>query len=76
MARVVDHMDYVIRLVGDDYVAVGSDFDGITIAPEGLEDVSQLPNLTREMIKRGYSDERISKILGGNFLRVMREQNN
>jgi len=76
VARVVDHMDYIIGLVGDDYVAVGSDFDGITLAPKGLEDVSQLPNLTREMIKRGYSDERITKILGGNFLRVMRAQIN
>ena len=76
VARVVDHMDYIIGLVGDDYVAIGSDFDGITIAPKGLEDVSQLPNLTREMIKRGYSDKRIEKILGGNFLRVMRAQGN
>ncbi len=73
---VVDHIDYIVNLVGEDYVAIGSDFDGISIAPEHLEDISRMPNLTAEMIRRGYSEERISKILGLNFLRVMQAQKN
>ena len=76
VARVVDHMDYIIELVGDDHVALGSDFDGMSVTPLGLEDVSRMPNLTREMIRRGYSEQRIAKILGQNFLRVLQAQKN
>ncbi len=72
--NVADHIDYIVNLVGEDYVALGSDFDGISITPEGLEDVSKMPNITAELLRRGYSDQRIAKILGGNFLRVMRAQ--
>jgi membrane dipeptidase len=74
--NVADHIDYIVALVGEDYVALGSDFDGISITPEGLEDVSKMPNITAELLRRGYSDQRIAKILGGNFLRVMRAQQN
>lgn len=70
---IVDHMDYVINLIGEDHVGIGSDFDGISITPKGIKDVSKMPNLTNEMLKRGYSKTRIEKILGGNFMRIFRE---
>ena len=66
-------MDYIINLIGEDHVGIGSDFDGISITPKGIEDTSKMPNITREMIKRGYSEVRIKKILGGNFMRIFRE---
>jgi membrane dipeptidase len=68
----VDHIDHVVKLVGIDYVGIGSDFDG----GGGLadcQDVSQFPNITRELLKRGYSPKEIYKIWGGNFFRVFRE---
>lgn len=71
LSRVVDHIDHVVQVAGIDHVGLGSDFDGITATPEGLEDASRLPALTRELDERGYSDEEIKKILGGNFLRVL-----
>ncbi len=70
---IVDHMDYIINLIGEDHVGLGSDFDGISITPKEIEDVSKMPNITKEMLKRGYSEERIKKILGGNFMRIFRE---
>ena len=69
VADCVDHIDYVKNLVGIDYVGIGSDFDG----GGGLadcEDVSQMPNITAEMLKRGYTEEEINKVWGGNFFRV------
>ncbi|MCB0284808.1 MAG: dipeptidase [Calditrichaeota bacterium] len=72
VATVVDHIDYVVKLVGDDYVGIGSDFDGINLTPNGLNDVSKMPNITKELLKRGYSEESIRKILGGNLLRVFK----
>jgi membrane dipeptidase len=74
--RIVDHMDYIIALVGEDHVGLGSDFDGISITPAGINDVSQMPEITRLMMERGYSKERIQKILGGNFMRVFKEVSN
>ena len=71
--RLVDHIDHIVELVGVDYVGLGSDFDGIGSTPEGLEDVTKMPNITRELVRRGYSDEDIEKILGGNHLRVFKE---
>lgn len=73
ISKLVDHMDYIIELVGDDYVGLGSDFDGISVTPVGIKDVSSMPQITKEMMKRGYSEQRIKKILGGNFMRVFRE---
>lgn len=73
LARVVDHIDYIVKLVGIDHVGIGSDFDGIQATPTDLNTVADLPNLTVELLKRGYSEEDISKILGGNMLRVMEE---
>lgn len=71
--RLVDHIDHIVELVGPDHVGLGSDFDGIGTTPEGLEDVSKMPNITKELIKRGYSDRDVKKILGENFLRVFKE---
>ena len=70
-ARVVDHIDHIVRLVGVDHVGVGSDFDGIQAVPTDLSSVADLPNLTAELLRRGYKEEDIHKILGGNILRVM-----
>jgi len=67
---VVDHIDYVVKLVGDDHVGLGSDFDGISLTPAGLGDVSKMPAITKELLKRGYTEDSIRKILGGNFIRV------
>ena len=72
LADVVAHIDHIVKIAGINAVGIGSDFDGIGCAPEGLEDVSKFPNLTRALLERGYSAEDIRKIYGGNTLRVMR----
>ena len=69
--EIVDHIDHVVKLVGTDHVGLGSDFDGIEVTPEGLEGVDKLPVITKELKSRGYSDEDIVKIIGGNFLRLL-----
>ena len=71
--RIVDHIDHAVKLVGADHVGLGSDFDGASM-PEGMEDASKLPKLTEALMRKGYSDDDIRKIVGGNLLRVM-EQN-
>ena len=71
VARVVDHIDYIVRLTGVDHVGVGSDFDGIPATPNDLASVADLPNLTAELLRRGYAATDIEKILGGNVLRVL-----
>jgi membrane dipeptidase len=73
LARVADHIEHVIEVAGIDHVGLGSDFDGTLFMPEGLEDVSGYPNLTRELLRRGYDEEELRKILGGNALRVLAE---
>jgi len=73
VGTVVDHIDYITRLVGPDYVCFGSDFDGVFAMPTGLDDCSMVPNITKELVARGYSEEDIYKILGGNFMRVFRQ---
>jgi len=71
--RVVDHIDHVAEVVGNvDHIGLGSDFDGVPMVAKGLEDVSKLPNLTKTLVARGYSDREIQAILGGNFLRVIK----
>jgi membrane dipeptidase len=67
-----DHIDHVRKVAGIDHIGIGSDFDGITSVPQGLEDVSTYPALTEELLRRGYSDADILKINGQNVLRVMR----
>ncbi len=71
-----DHIDYIVKLVGVDYVGLGSDFDGIDSAPAGLNGVEDYPKITEELLKRGYSKKDIEKILGGNFLRVFKANEN
>lgn len=73
VSRLVDHIDHIVKLVGIDHVGIGSDFDGVQSTLSDLADVSGLPNLTRELLQRGYSESDIDKILGGNMLRVMEE---
>jgi membrane dipeptidase len=69
---VVAHIEHAVKIGGIDAVGIGSDFDGVSCTPKGLEDVSKFPNLTRALLEKGYSAEDIRKIYGGNTLRVMR----
>jgi membrane dipeptidase len=73
LADVVAHIDHARQVAGIDAIGIGSDFDGITCAPEGLDEVSKFPNLTRALLEKGYSRSDIKKIYGGNTLRVMRQ---
>jgi len=73
LSILIDHIDYAAKLIGADHVGIGSDFDGINAVPKEMDDVTYLPNITRELLKRGYSEEDVKKILGGNFLRVFKE---
>ncbi len=66
-------VDRAIQIVGEDAVALGTDFDGGPPPPRGIHDVSDLPKITEAMLRRGYSEERICKFLGGNLLRVFRQ---
>ena len=68
--KIVEHIAYVVKLVGPDHVGLGSDFDG-AIMPDGMDDCSYLPRITEALLRRGYSDADVRKILGGNVLRVM-----
>jgi membrane dipeptidase len=70
LSLLIDHIDYIVKLIGADHVGLGSDFDGIESPPRGLDDVTSYPLITKELMKRGYSDIDIIKILGGNFIRV------
>ena len=71
VTRLVDHIDYIVKLVGIDHVGIGSDFDGVQATLSDLATVADLENLTRELVRRGYSQADIEKILGGNVLRLM-----
>jgi membrane dipeptidase len=70
---VADHVDHAVDLVGVEHVGLGSDFDGVFALPEGLQDASGYPNLVAELLRRGYTDDEIQKILGENVLRVWSE---
>ncbi len=71
--RIIDHVDYVINLVGADHLCLGGDFDGINEAPEGLEDISCLKNLTGLLYLRGYNEREIQKIMGENFYNFLKK---
>ena len=73
LSVLINHIDHIAKVAGIDHVGIGSDFDGVPLTglPEGMEDISRLPNITLELMKRGYSDADIKKVLGENFLRVM-----
>ncbi|WP_435016789.1 dipeptidase [Tundrisphaera sp. TA3] len=72
LSIVADHIEHIIKVAGIDHVGIGSDFDGITSTPVGLEDVASYPRLTEELLRRGHSDDDVRKILGGNALRAFR----
>lgn len=76
LSDVVAHIDHIVRIAGVDAAGLGTDYDGVECVPEGLEDVSKFPNLTRALLEKGYSAEDIRKIYGGNLLRVMRAVEN
>lgn len=69
--RIVDHIDHIVSLVGTDYVGLGSDFDGIAVTPQGMEDISRFGLVFDEMRARGYSENEIEKVASANFFRVM-----
>jgi membrane dipeptidase len=74
LSELLDHFEHAVKIAGIDHVGLGSDFDGVDdMLPEGMEDISRMPNLVRGLMERGFSDDDILKILGGNTLRVMRE---
>jgi membrane dipeptidase len=73
MSKLLQHIDYLVGKVGIDHVAIGSDYDGIESPPRELEDVSKFPLLTKALLDRGYSSADIAKIMGGNFLRILKE---
>lgn len=70
---IADHIDHVVSLVGVDHVGIGSDYDGIEITPDGMEDISMLPKLFDELRSRGYSEDDLEKIASGNFFRVLEQ---
>ena len=72
LSKLLDHLDYIVKLVGVNHVGLGGDFDGISLTPKNLTDVTQYPNITKELVNRGYSNKQIKKILGGNFIRVLK----
>lgn len=76
LSLLLDHIDYLVQKIGIDHVAIGSDYDGIESAPRGLEDVSKLPNLTKALLKRGYNQWDLEKLMGLNFLRILKENEN
>jgi membrane dipeptidase len=72
LAQLIDHLDHIAKLIGVDHIGIGSDFDGINSSPRELNDVTNMPLITEELLKRGYSKKDITKILGGNFIRVLK----
>ena len=72
LADAADHIDHIRKIAGIDHIGLGGDFDGINSVPQGLEDVSKYPALTAELLRRGYSEDEVKKILGLNILRVMK----
>ena len=71
LSMLLDHLDYIVKLIGVDHVGLGSDFDGVNSLPQQLDDVTAMPLITKELLKRGYSKKDIRKILGENFLRIL-----
>jgi membrane dipeptidase len=70
LSVLIDHFDHIAKVAGIDHVGIGSDFDGVPSLPVGMEDISKLPNITYELLKRGYSETDVKKILGDNFMRA------
>ena len=73
LQQVADHIDHIRKVAGIDHIGLGGDFDGITTVVQGLEDVSKYPDLTAELLRRGYKDDEVKKVLGLNVLRAWRQ---
>ena len=73
LSVLIDHFDHIAKVAGIDHVGIGSDFDGVDLLPEGMEDISKLPSITYELLKRGYSEKDVKKVLGENFMRAFAE---
>ena len=71
VAAIADHIEYIRKVAGVDHIGIGSDYDGNSNWPKGLEDVSMFPNLFAELVRRGWSDEDLKKVMGGNVLRAL-----
>jgi membrane dipeptidase len=71
ISNLADHADYIGKLAGREHVGIGSDYDGIAKTPQGLEDASKYPDLLAELIRRGWSDEEVRGVAGGNLFRVL-----
>ena len=71
--NVIDHIDYIVELIGVDHVGLGADWDGVEVLPVGIENIAKLPSLTKKLVERGYHQRDIKKILGGNFKRVFKD---
>lgn len=76
LSLLLDHLDYIVKLIGVDHVGLGSDFDGISSSPQQLDDVTAFPLITKELLARGYSKKDIRKILGENFIRILKANSN
>ncbi|MBA3572332.1 MAG: membrane dipeptidase [Pyrinomonadaceae bacterium] len=70
LSVLIDHFDHIAKVAGIDHVGIGSDFDGVPNLPVGMEDISKLPNITYELLKRGYREKEVKKVLGDNFMRA------
>ena len=73
LSVLIDHIDHIAKVAGVDHVGIGSDFDGVPSLPVGIEDISKLPVITYELLRRGYKEKEIRKILGENLLRAFAE---
>jgi membrane dipeptidase len=73
LSVLLDHFDHVIHVGGIDHVGIGSDFDGVSALPEGMEEITDLPRIAQGLLDRGYSETDVTKVLGGNMLRVMEQ---
>ena len=76
LSALMEHLEYIVKLAGVDHVGIGSDFDGITSSPKGLDDVTNYELITKALIEKGFSKKDIYKILGGNILRVLKSNEN
>jgi membrane dipeptidase len=73
LSMLLDHLDYIVKMIGVDHVGIGSDFDGVNSLPRQLDDVTTYPLITKALLEKGYSKKDIRKILGGNLLRVLKK---
>jgi len=73
LSALIDHIDHIAKVAGIDHVGLGSDFDGVSCTPQGIDSAADLPKITQALYERGYNAEQIKKVLGGNLLRVFSE---